>query len=393
MNGRSKLWRSNYKRSQLLAILVTAVFLLLTALNLSGNWVYRRLSTNGETSSSISTMSNEGQKYYKLYEMLIADDVSEGVQEIQKLVRVNQTCDPPPPTKDEEEKPIGSFEGTDHPDSHLITISCYPVHYRIPESAVQGIKEKIVFGVLSSSRGDEDGRSRRSSIRETWGKGNKLFFIVAGKWEDIEEEYSNFKDILWVDQPEVDVGTIWDKSGASTFKTEAFMTAMYDHVIDQNPDVVEYFFKTEDDCYVDVQYLKQQIETEQNKKHNAVDYWGVCIENEKPVRDEWDELYIPYVFYPYNYFPNYCIGQGIVMSARFVACSVYDEHIENAYYMQHEPHAIGLLAEKCKIQPLSLTTSPFEIDLEIREDLTRKSIVQHNVNDNAQMVMLDKNPY
>ena len=74
-------------------------------------------------------------------------------------------------------------------------------------------------------------KDRRDSIRNTWAIGHSVFFIVAGPWEDIEEEYDEYEDLIWVDQGEIYTST----SGGLTFKSYVFLGAMYDKVREANP--------------------------------------------------------------------------------------------------------------------------------------------------------------
>jgi len=319
-------------------------------------------------------MSIETQKFELFSEMLRMEDVSEEMKAMQQVLRIRKECVMPVPV--EEEPPLSSLDieipvdiVTLHPDSHLTTVSCVPIQYRIPALSVQGIDDTIVFGVMSEGEGS---KIRRDSIRNTWGQDSKVFFVVAELWDDISDEYNEHNDILWVDNLD------------ASLKAETFLIAMHDQVMQQNPEIVEYFFKTEDDCYIDVPYLKQQIELMTVTNEKKVDYWGLCIENEKPNRGEWDPKFVPFKIYPYNYFPSSCIGHGYVLSSQFLACTVGDGHVEKALQMQHEEHAVGLLAEKCNIQPL---LSPFEIDMNIREDMTKKLIVQRNVTTLEEMIM------
>lgn len=182
------------------------------------------------------------------------------------------------------------------------------------------------------------------------GRSQHSFFILAGAWEEIEEEYNSYGDILWVDQPDIDLASIWDHHGSRPFKTETFLSAMYENVIKANSNV-EYFFKTDDDIHVDVENLMKQIKEKSEKE--TVDYWGRCIENERPSRDESSVDYFPFLFYPFNYYPSYCDGTGYVVSSKFIECAVGEDIMDTSIYLRNEAHAVGLLAEKCGIQPSS----------------------------------------
>lgn len=159
-------------------------------------------------------MSYKVEQAMEYYKMFLSDDVSEGLQDMQKMLRRQRQCGIPE-KKEPQDDQSGEGEvtltlNTDHPDSHLTMISCVEVHYRIPESSIKDINDSMVFGVISGGGGKERNQSRvrRGAIRDTWGKDNKVFFLVSGPWIDNEEEYNQYKDILWVDQKE-------EKNGAS----------------------------------------------------------------------------------------------------------------------------------------------------------------------------------
>lgn len=361
-----KMTKSN-KRVAIASLISCAALLLALVQNSSLPISNRRMDAyNHQVEQSV--------EYYKMF---LSEDVSEGLQEMQKLLRIRKECELPP-VKDEpsagEEIPVGFVK---NPDSHITIISCVEAHYRIPASSVQNIENPLVFGVLS---GGKESKNRRDSIRKTWGKGNTVFFIVAGLWEEVEEEYNAYSDILWVDQPEELMAHPTNShQGALPFKTETFLIAMNDLVVKENSNV-EYFFKTDDNCYIDVDYLKEQIISENKKK--TVDYWGKCIENSKPVRDEWNENYTPYRYYPYNYFPTYCVGAGYVLSPTFLKCAVNEGHVKRSPYMRNEANTVGLLAEKCGFQP---SLKSLSIELNTSENVDTAIAVHHDVKTTEEM--------
>jgi len=52
----------------------------------------------------------------------------------------------------------------------------------------------IIVGVLSTS----DNASWRNAIRATWTANSTVFFVIAGagSWNEIKEEYREYKDII-----------------------------------------------------------------------------------------------------------------------------------------------------------------------------------------------------
>lgn len=92
-----------------------------------------------------------------------------------------------------------------HVDSAYTTVSCTGIHYRVPETPLRNIRiseQTLVIGVLSGASGD--GPYRRNNVRSTWALGrSNVFFVVAGPWSQIEEEYEKYGDLLWLDMDEV----------------------------------------------------------------------------------------------------------------------------------------------------------------------------------------------
>ena len=78
---------------------------------------------------------------------------------------------------------------------------CQTMPYRMRMPAVASSSQDILIGVLSSA--GNDGPSRRASIRDTWGRGNSVYFLVAGPWtNEIASEYEEYHDLIWLDHEE-----------------------------------------------------------------------------------------------------------------------------------------------------------------------------------------------
>lgn len=229
----------------------------------------------------------------------------------------------------------------DHLDSSYTKVSCNNIHYRIPQKSLVRIEQSIVIGVLSGSAM----RNRRDVIRSTWGyKKNNIFFIVGGKFEDIEREYNRFGDLLWIDKEEVYV----TETSVLTFKTESFLSIMYERVMKLS-DNVRYLFKTDDDSYINIRALNSHLLNDK-----SIDYYGHCRTDiqPKPHRNNvipWQKKwYISYDVYPEPYYPYYCKGAGYALSKRFMNCA--SRHIAKIRYLPNEDVAVGMLAERCNFK-------------------------------------------
>mmetsp|Transcript_2393 Transcript_2393/g.2870 ORF Transcript_2393/g.2870 Transcript_2393/m.2870 type:complete len:335 (+) Transcript_2393:50-1054(+) len=238
----------------------------------------------------------------------------------------------------------GNFE---HPDSDSITISCTRIHYRVPKISLNSIiesNEQIVVGVLSGAGGE--GPSKRKSIRSTWAyRRSNVFFLVAGPWENIKDEYSRHGDLLWIDKDEIYV----TETSVLTFKTESFVNVMYNQIMKKNG-AVSYLFKADDDSYVDLHGLYNALLTE--TWEIPLNYWGKCNEGGwKPHRDESNKWYLSFEIYPEPEFAPFCQGAGIALSRKFLDCAVGAGHLSHIRYQPNEDVALGLLAERCDIHP------------------------------------------
>merc|ERR1740124_388780 len=164
------------------------------------------------------------------------------------------------------------FADDNHTDAGLLTAYCHRIRYRIPvESFIKA--GSVIIGILSGAGGD--GPSRRNSIRETWAHNREsVFFLVAGPWSAISEEYETQKDLVWI---------------VHILSTQLHKT--YD-----------YIFKTDDDSYVDLVKLRTQLYA---SSHEPYDYWGWCqTKNYPPLRGSDSKWSISNESYPEPMYPN-----------------------------------------------------------------------------------------
>ena len=227
-----------------------------------------------------------------------------------------------------------------HKDQHNITLSCHTLPYRIPEIISS---EKIFIGVLSAAGGD--GPDRRQSIRDTWAKKHSVYFLVAGLWKDIENEYNEHQDLIWLDEDEIYDG----ERSVLTYKTMALMKIVHRLSTSQNLEI-KYAFKTDDDSFINVEYLhKYLLETKHDEEFN---YWGWCQRKMfKPLRGATNKWAVSNKTYPEPRYPRYCQGAGFALSWKFLSCAAGENHIANARFMPFEDVATGLIAQRCGIVP------------------------------------------
>jgi len=236
----------------------------------------------------------------------------------------------------------------DSESSGTITVSCHKIKFRAPLESFNN-QISILVGVLSSASGS--GPIRRQSIRDTWASGHSgVFFLVAGPWEDIQEEYETKGDLLWIDEEEVYDG----ERSVLTLKTYSFI-AIATAAAEKYKYDYTHLFKTDDDSYVNLDALYHGLTPD-------VDYIGQCQHRCYPVHREKEYKWpLRVETYPEAWFPRYCQGAGFALSRKFATCAASD-NISNVRFMPFEDVAVGLLAERCNIQPAYVLKDRFHID-------------------------------
>ncbi len=169
--------------------------------------------------------------------------------------------------------------------------------------------------------------AKRQAIRRTWGASAwRRYFMVAGNFSTVENEFYLHKDLLWVDIDE-------DYKSALTPKTMAFL-----HFA--NSMKIDHAFKTDDDMYVNITHLNSQLSPD-------IDYFGLALRGSPPIRDLLSKYYLSEEEYPAETFPDYASGGGYAVSSRFLACAC--EKMRSLPHMCWEDVAVGLLAAACGI--------------------------------------------
>jgi len=310
-----------------------------------------------------------------------------------------------------------------HPDSAFERISCRDIHYRLPKRKIQLLQNvhrsssssshrshsyssNIIVGVLSSA--SNTGPTRRKSIRSTWAyRRTNVIFLVAGPWKDIQEEYHKNQDLLWMD-----IDELYDTENSTlTYKTYTFLNVMYHQIYqsqqhkeeegqnNNHTDIhVSFLFKTDDDSYVDLETLQEVLLSSSSSTTNTttntttitIDYWGKCNNwGKKPHRNQdipWQKKwYMSYDIYPEEYYPPYCQGAGYAISTKFLSCAVGKYYTSKIRFMPHEDVAVGLLAQRCQIQPIHDERIVIRWNQEEEEPTMKNKIVQHYIITEKQM--------
>jgi hypothetical protein len=163
----------------------------------------------------------------------------------------------------------------------------------------------MIFGICAAA----DKVRRRKAARRSWAQDAALvFFIVAGDWEEIANEFQTQGDLLWIDTPE-------DYRDGLTPKTLGFIHFAATQLDQRYHLSFDYIFKADDDVYVNATHMS--LELSLLAKDQSPHYYGLVKAGSKPIRNatEYDrKWYISREEYPYEYFPSYAPGVGYALS-------------------------------------------------------------------------------
>jgi beta-1,3-galactosyltransferase 1 len=221
------------------------------------------------------------------------------------------------------------------------TVSCRTLQFSVSTEAFQSSGGKVIIGVVSGAKNLE----WRQSIRKTWASkgntsGNKsvaVFFVVAGPWKDIEDEYHKYNDMIWIDMEE-------------SFRLISYKTSMFLQVVAIMTSELgvnyTHVLKTDDDSYVAVNRLESFVQEQPEML-----YWGNCkTYNSEPIRNPDSRYFISREEYPESQYPPYCTGAGILLARKTVECMA--NTMKNVQFLAMEDVFVGLLAERCDVRPV-----------------------------------------
>jgi hypothetical protein len=157
-------------------------------------------------------------------------------------------------------------------------------------------QQQLITGVLSRA----PNALQRQAIRDTWGYGHNddVFFLVAGSWEDVADEFLLHSDLVWFDHPDEYYQITWSVMGFIYLVHTKIKT--FGHVL-----------KTDDDSYVKLEDLEQQLWSSASTS-TTIDYGGDCLRG----NDQGGS------FYQDGTYPDYAAGYGYHLSSSFVSCIV-----------------------------------------------------------------------
>jgi len=173
--------------------------------------------------------------------------------------------------------------------------------FRSPKDPTARKKCKVLpIGVTS---GHADLRKR---VRETWGHGECVFFVVGktdGVWPEAEAKKE--KDMILIDMEEAYAG----ENSILPYKTALWFSRAREWFPG-----FDYVLKTDDDSYVDVSAVREEL-------HKVKPYyWGKLWPTSGPKRDVNSKQHVSKNMWAADTFPPYCSGAGYALSGRAVEC-------------------------------------------------------------------------
>ena len=206
-----------------------------------------------------------------------------------------------------------------------VSVSQTELAYAIP-SSLHAWTQSLVVGVLSSNK------DRRDTIRQTWGYGRQVLFLVAGPTAALRAEQAAHDDMVLLDIQE-------------SYATLAYKSQTLFHVVDKYVKGFDYVLKTDDDSFVDVDELLHVL------GEVKPDYWGRVWPHAKPHREPDSQWFVSKEIFAPSVYPPFCSGAGYVVSKAFIACAV--PKMSELPNLILEDVATGILAQQCSMRPVN----------------------------------------
>lgn len=197
------------------------------------------------------------------------------------------------------------------------------VTYRYPRSVFTNLASRgnndelgVVAGVLSANKVGVY-QEKRDWIRSTWAYNRTdVFFLLAGEWETVQQEFHTHGDIMWIAKEESYTQITW--------KVQTFFSAIHKHIAN-----CRHVLKTDDDSYVNM----GEIQRISRAEHRRADYVGLCMHG----MGQADNLLEEY--------PTYASGGGYMLSQSLVACVA--DAVSKSLAIITEDAFSGVLARAC----------------------------------------------
>jgi Galactosyltransferase len=174
----------------------------------------------------------------------------------------------------------------------------------------------LVAGVLSGAQNVR----QRQAIRETWAFGHhNVFFLVAGPWAPIADEFVQHRDLVWFDHADEYYKITWSVMG-------------FIHLAHTKIGRFRHLFKTDDDSYIKLEDIEHLSAT----RNVHTDYSGACLRGN-----------VQGSFYQDGSYPDYAAGFGYQISSSFAACIA--ESMARIPSINVEDANTGVFAHYCHV--------------------------------------------
>ncbi|CAO1432117.1 unnamed protein product [Diamesa hyperborea] len=188
-------------------------------------------------------------------------------------------------------------------------------------------RNKITCFVLSAP----NNRNARSAIRRTWGKIMKPIFLTGlsdnKSMTFLHNEAKVFNDIIIED--------FHDSYQNLTLKVAFLLKNYLRHFPDS-----QYFFKLDDDVFLNVKLLKNKLRDENYPRHGLI---GRRMDNYKPHRDQENKFYIPHWLYGKEKLPSYIDGPAYLIPS-VKARKMYEAAMDVPLLNLEDVYFTGLVA-------------------------------------------------
>lgn len=183
-------------------------------------------------------------------------------------------------------------------------------------------RDSIACFVLSSPKNFD----ARNAIRQTWGTVMKPLFVIARSDNEtmrlVISEAKLFNDII--------VEDFQDSYVNLTIKTAFAMKHFLRHFSNST-----YFFKIDDDVYLNVENLKKMLEDDNIPKDAII---GRKVTDLRPHREKGDKMYVPYWLYEEDAFPPFHDGPAYLIPGNWQSPTQLAEFNQKIFrFRLHDP--------------------------------------------------------
>ena len=210
---------------------------------------------------------------------------------------------------------------------------------------------------------------KRKTIRETWANKQEMntysmdyIFLIGTTYVNQDHDLIQCETRLFDDIIQVN---ILDTYANLTLKTLAGFKW-----VSLNCKRAQIIFKTDDDMWINLDVLNKPIDS--NRMDSQAIY-GNCFGSGYPHRNPRCKWYTPYRFYPYRWYPSFCLGSAFIMKNTTVqrlwgsSQAVPFFHLEDVYIS-------GLVAQVSGIKRIPTSSLKLDPSDEIKEETYRKKV-------------------